>query len=399
MSSYIRKIALIVYLAALAALGPFSMDTYLATLPHIQHLFHSSIGHVQLTVSLFLVGYAIAQLCWGPLSDRWGRKRVLYLGLGIFIIGSLFCVLSTNILELILSRIMQSVGACAGIVMSMAVVRDVFVDRQEMTKVLSTLVSIMMVAPMVAPIIGGHLFVYFNWQANFIFLAAYGVLLYLGLFLLQESHPKERRKKLLLVQLAAAYREQISCLPFLLTTIAVSTNFAVMFAFIASSSFIYITIYHVSPEIFGYCFAVNAVALILGTMSLRPLKKMIGERKVIQFALGISLLGSVLMIASIHMFPYSMLSVMIPSFIVTYAVGIMYPALTGLALSHVVEFSGLSSALLGTMRCVVAAGASAVMGFLIHKSALPLGLTMLVLSTLTMICVSVYLSGGYLNDH
>jgi MFS transporter, DHA1 family, multidrug resistance protein len=384
------QILFIIYLAALSALGPFSIDTYLPSMPHIASVFGVSSVQIQLTLSLFFVSFAIAQLVWGPLSDRYGRVKILYAGLVTYIIGSFLCALSTSITILILCRVVQGIGACSCIVLGMTMIKDRYTEHAVRTKVLSIIVSTMMVAPMIAPIIGGYIFTHISWQAIFYFLVFYGVMLFMGSFFIQESHHSEHRKKLSVLELINAYRIQICHKPFLFSVLACSTNFSVMFSFIAASSFVYINIYHVPTHLFGYYFAMNAAALILGSMSIHPLQKIMKQNVLMTFVISIIFLGSLLMLFMLNVQPNSIWSVVVPCFVMTYGVGILYPLLTSLSLGHIVEHAGLSSSLLGTMRFALVACVCLVVGLMIHNSAVPLALIMLVLNIMTGVCCLFY---------
>ncbi len=390
MTAKIKNIPLLIYLAALGAFAPFSTDIYLASMPTIQRVFNTSAANVQLTLSLFFISFAVLQLVWGPLSDRIGRKAVIFIGVTIFVLGSLLCAHSHNISSLIIARIIQAIGACSGIVIAMAMVKDNFSDQMEMTKILSVMMSIAILAPIVAPIIGSYMLVRINWQANFYFLAIYGVVLILGAFFIKESYPKAIRKPLPINKLFHAYVEQIKFVPFLLATIAVSTNFSVMFAFISSSAFIYIKIYHLAAYLFGYFFAFNAASLILASFSLHRLKNKLSDSQVISLAICISLLSAVVMFIAICFYPHSIWSIVLPSFIVTYGVGLLYPQLTSQALKHVVAYTGLASSLVGSARFILAAIIGFLMGIVITDSALPLAVVMLTLNILTAISMVFY---------
>lgn len=385
-----KRITFIVYLAALAAFAPFSTDIYLASMPTIQQVFHTTPENVQLTLSLFFVGFAIAQLFWGPLSDRIGRKAVVLIGLITYVIGSLLCAWSTNISWLITARIIQSIGACSGVVMALTIVKDSFTDGKEMSKILSRMMSTMAIAPIVAPIIGSYLLVHINWQASFYCLVGYGALLILGALFVKESCPKQKRQPLPVNKLCHAYFEQIKYIPFLLAVVAVATNFSMLFAFIASSSFIYIKIYHLATHLFGYFFAINASSMILGFLSLSKLKTKLRDRHIILIGLLISFVGITLMFVTIHFDGNSIWSIVIPLFFVTYGMAILFPEITSYALRHVIAYAGLSSSLLGTFRFTLAAAVGFLMGFLITKTAMPLAVVMLIFNLLTTVCMVFY---------
>jgi DHA1 family bicyclomycin/chloramphenicol resistance-like MFS transporter len=385
-----NRTPLILFLAALSALAAFSTDIYLASMPVIQRLFHTSVATMQLTLSLFFIGFAIMQLVWGPLSDRMGRKPILFIGLCIFTLGCLLSALSHNMTWLLIGRVIQAIGACSGIVAALSIIRDTFENAHDMAKALSSVAITMMIAPMIAPIIGSFLLAHINWEANFYFLAIGGIILLISTFFARESHPKQRRKPLPANQLLHAYWQQIKCRPFLLATIATSTNFAIMFSFISSSAFIYIKTYHLAPADFGYFFALNAVALILGSLFLRLRKGKTSDKKITAIAITCSLSGSIFLLITLQLFPASIWSVATPCFITTLGVGILFPEANTCALKNVVSFTGLASSLIGTTRFVLAAIVGYIMGLAATHSAMPLAISMLTLSVLTACFMWLY---------
>ncbi len=385
-----RKIGFIIFLAALAALAPFSTDIYLSSMPLIMHAFSTSIPEMQLTLSLFFIGYAFAQLFWGPISDRYGRKPVLFIGVIIFLLSSLGCALSHSIGQLIALRILQAIGACSGIVMVMSIVKDTFPEPKEMSKVLSIAMGVMILAPMVAPILGGYLLVSINWQANFYFLFGFGVLVLIGTCFISESYPQKVRRPLALSQLFGAYLTQAKKPAFLYAALAAATSFSTMFAFISASPFVYIKIYHVQPENFGYYFAINATSLLLGTFSVSWLKRKLSDIQIAYLGGAFSLLGAFIMFVMLFLFAGSIWSVVIPACIATYGVGMLFSETVAHALKYVVAYTGLASSVLGTIRFSMAAVVSYCIGLMIHESAVPLAITMFVLSGLTLIFMSLH---------
>ncbi|MDF3054513.1 MAG: multidrug transporter [Gammaproteobacteria bacterium] len=378
-----KKPISIIYLAALAGIGPFSTDIYLSSMPTIKHNFQASAAEIQLTLSLFLVGLAIAQLFWGPLCDKIGRKSTNLIGIIIFIISSLVCAFSENITALILGRVFQALGTCACSVSSMAMVRDVFSESGAMSKVLSQLMGIVIIAPMIAPTIGGYLLVHINWQSNFYFLTFYGLALLITTLFVPETHPKASRRPLPARQILQAYWQQTAFAPFLLAILAASTNFSVLFAFISSSPFIYISHYHLEPELFGYFYFINGCALILGTQSLTQLKKRVSDIRVIQIALTISFTGIAMMFIALLLFPETIWSIALPMLFITYGTGILFPELTGHALTQVIHYSGLASALAGTMRFVLAGIVSFLLADILIYSTFSMVFAMLMLNIIT----------------
>jgi MFS transporter, DHA1 family, multidrug resistance protein len=379
----------IVYLAALAAFAPFSTDIYLASMPIIQKIFHTTTERVQLTLTLFFLGYAIAQLFWGPLSDRIGRKPVIFIGLLTYLVGTILCAISTNITMLIFGRIIQSVGACSGIVMSTAIIKDHY-EGQDISRIFAKMISVLLIAPMIAPIIGSYLLVHFNWQSNFYFLMAYCLLLVITSLYFKESYPKDIRTALPLSKLCDAYKRQICFIPFLLSVLALALVFTTMFAFVSTASYIYLNIYQLPTELFGWFFAINAVALALGGILLKYVQRLLGEQQLVFIAIGISIFGAVSMLWALHYCPNTVLSVVIPTFIATFGVGLGYPLLMGFALNNVLEYAGLASSLAGSMRFVIASIVGTIVAYDVTNTAVPLALSMLTLSLLAVLSVHLY---------
>jgi MFS transporter, DHA1 family, multidrug resistance protein len=379
----------IVYLAALAAFAPFSTDIYLASMPIIQKTFHTTTERVQLTLTLFFVGYAIAQLFWGPLSDRIGRKPVIFIGLFVYLAGTIASAVSTNIQMLILGRIIQAIGACSGIVMSTAIIKDHY-EGQDISRIFAKMISVLMIAPMIAPIIGSYLLVHFNWQSNFYFLIIYCLLLFVTSLYFKESYPKDIRTALPLNKLFNAYRVQMSYPPFFLAVLALALVFTTMFAFVSTASYIYLNIYQLPTELFGWFFAVNAVALALGGVLLKYMQRLLGEKQLVVIAIAISTLGAVSMLWALHYLPGTIFSVVIPTFVVTFGVGLGYPLIMGFALNNVLEYAGLASSLAGSARFIVASIVGTIVAYDVTNTAVPLALSMLTLSLLAVLCVYFY---------
>ena len=196
---------LIPLLGALAAFAPLSIDTYLPSLPQLASEFRATAGQVQLTLSAFFVGFALGQLCYGPLSDYYGRKPVLIVGLSVYAVTSLLCVVSSRIEALTVLRFLQALGGGAGTVIARAMVRDLY-DRDRTARVLSMIMLVTALAPLIAPLLGGYLLHWSGWRAIFGLLATLGlVCLTVVVLLLPESHPPERRHRDRLTQLVHDY--------------------------------------------------------------------------------------------------------------------------------------------------------------------------------------------------
>jgi len=231
---------------------------------------------------------------------------------------------------------------------------------------------------------------FYVFISNFYFLIAYCLLLIITSFYFKESYPKKIRAALPLSQLFRAYMTQISFLPFLLATLALATMFSTMFAFISTASFIYLTIYQLPIKLFGWLFAFNAVALIIGGIFLKHLQRRLNERLLVMIAVTVSLLGEVSMLWALHYFTGSILSVAIPTFIVTFGVGLSYPVLMSFALNNVLKYAGLASSLTGSVRFIIASIVGSIVAYDVTTSAIPLALSMLTLSLVSAFCMLLY---------
>lgn len=255
-----------ILLTMIVALGPVSTDLYLPSLPAIRAAFTTDQPSVQLTLSLFLVAFALCQLIHGPLSDRFGRRPVLLGGLGLYLLASIGCMLAPTIEWLVAGRFVQAVGACVGPVVGRAVVRDVY-GRERAAKVLAYMGGAMALAPAIGPVLGGLVQGWIGWQANFALMALFGVAAVTGTWLLLEEtnawrNPDATRPSRLLANYAALLRDR----SYLGYAAMMTATYAGLFAFISGSSFVFIDFHGLSETAFGFCFAAAVLGYMAGTL-------------------------------------------------------------------------------------------------------------------------------------
>ncbi len=255
---------LVPILGALSAFAPMSIDMYLPSTDHLVEVFATSSDRVQWTLSSFILGYAIAHLFWGPVSDRFGRRPLLAIGIGLYSVASLGCLLAPTIEAMIVLRALQGLGAAAAPLLARAVIRDLF-DRDRGARILSLMWMVMSAAPMLAPIIGGQLFKFFGWESVFWVLTLFGVICFaLVILVLAESLPLERRTGHNPIEMMVSYGELLVHRRFLGYSLCGSFLFAAMFVYISSTPFVFIGLYGVTEEHYGFLFAIHVAVMMAG---------------------------------------------------------------------------------------------------------------------------------------
>src|SRR3569832_1819633 len=230
-------------MGVLQAFAPLSIDMYLPSMPLLEKVFNATTAQVQSTLVTFLLGYALGQSLYGPLTDRYGRKPPLYFSLTLFVFSSAACALATSVNILSFFRLLQAVAACGGAVVSRAMVRDLF-PPTELRKIFSMLVLVLGASPLISPFIGGYLLVWFGWKSNFITQASLGALTLLAdHFRLNESLAPEHARPLHMDHILSSYAHLLKDRTFLGASLVCGFSSAGMFAYIASAPFVFINIY------------------------------------------------------------------------------------------------------------------------------------------------------------
>ena len=371
-------------IAALVALGPLSTDMYLPAFPAIMDAFSTGMDEVQQTLSVFMLGFALAQLVYGPLSDRFGRKPVLLGGIAIFVASSFGILFVESIETLTLLRLFQAIGGSAGPVLGRAMVRDIHGPRDS-ARLLSYIGTAMALAPAAAPILGGVMTVWFGWTSIFLFLTLYGLL---GLFFLRilvpETAPAGNRPPFAPRNLLTNYGALIRHSRWRWYTLCCSFVFGGLFSFLSGSSFVIIDFLGYSEASFGLFFALIVAGFMVGTLiggqSVRRLgiDRLVGAGAVIAATSGIAM--AVLALLEV----YHISAIIIPHMIYMVGVGIVMPQSMAGALAPFPNIAGTSSALLGFIQMSLAAGVGILVGHYHDGSPRSMALSIAAMGILTL---------------
>lgn len=361
---------LVILLGAVTAFAPLSIDMYLPALPALGLEFGASPGHVQLSVASFFLGLAVGQGFYGPLIDRYGRTRPLYIGLCLFILGSIGCALSPSIDFLIVVRFFQALGACSGPVIGRAIVRDLFEPR-EAVQVFSLLVLVMGVSPVLAPLAGGQMLRFFEWRAIFWAMAFLGAAGLAGsLIRLRETHT-HKRTPLILVNVLSVYGQLLKDRAFVGYVLTGGMAMAGMFAYIVGSPYVFIEHFHVSTGHFGYFFGINALGLVLAAQVNARLVRRYTSDTIIKKILVVQVVtGIVLFVGTLSGF-LELYGTAALLFVYVSSVGCMFPNVTAMAMAPHGARAGSASALIGVLQFGLAAGSASLIGAANSGSALP----------------------------
>jgi DHA1 family bicyclomycin/chloramphenicol resistance-like MFS transporter len=352
----------IVLLGALTALTALSVDMSLPALPRLTAVFATTPDKAQLTLSVFLVGFAVGQLAYGPVSDRFGRRPVLLVGLVVYTIGGIGCALASSIDQLILFRLLQGIGGCVGRVMGPAIVRDEF-HAQKGAQVLSYVTLVMALAPLIAPVIGGYLLVIADWQAIFVVLAAFGaaVLAVIATRFGESSKYRDPQATQIprLLRNYGRFLAHRACLGYALIN---CFTFAGLFSYISGSSFVFIEVFGLPSHIYGILFGVTAFAFMAGASLNGRLVRRRLPNTVLRAGLAIVLLGGTAMLASAILLP-SVASVLLSIVIYVFGMAFVFPNATASAMEPMPRVAGVASSLLGSSQ--MATGSLA--GYLVNS--------------------------------
>lgn len=368
----IRRSRLIVALGMLSMFGPLSLDLYLPALPQLADDLAATPSAAQLTITACLIGLAVGQVIAGPLSDQFGRRRPLIVGLLLFMISSLACAVAPSVEVLLLLRLIQGLSGAAGLVISRAVARDLFEGR-DLVVFFTRLMLINGIAPVMAPVLGGQLARVMDWRGMFVVLGLLGVILLVtGWLGVPETLPPGRRVRGGLAATVGSFGVVVRDRLFLGSALSAGLAFASMFAYIAGSSFVLQEIYGLSPQQFSYLFGLNSVGIvIMGQLGGRLVHKT-ATVNVLAIGIGLNLLGALGLLTAVLSglaLPFVLASLLV----MVCAVGFIFPTATALAMADHPERAGAASSLFGLGQFSAGAVAAPLVGIAGAGTAVPLG--------------------------
>ncbi|MFJ9818051.1 multidrug effflux MFS transporter [Streptomyces sp. NPDC101151] len=370
----------ILVLGGLIATPPLAMDMYLPSLPEVTRSLRAPAATVQLTLTACLAGMALGQLVVGPMSDRWGRRRPLLIGLAVYLVATALCAFAPTVETLVAFRLAQGLAGAAGIVIARAVVRDLY-DGVAMARFFSTLMLISGAAPIVAPLIGGQILRVTDWRGVFVVLTLVGAALAALVWLrLPETLPPERRHGGGVGEALRTMRGLLADLPFTGYMLTGGFAFAALFAYISASPFVIQEIYGASPQTFSLLFGLNSVGLVAaGQINGKLLVGRVSLDKVLAAGLTVIVLAATaLLLMSAGVFgEVGLVPIAAALFVLMSAMGPTLPNAQSLALLRTRHAAGSASALLGTSSFLVGAVASPLVGVAGEHTAVPMAIVQL----------------------
>lgn len=350
MSSSLVRSAIV--LGILAAVGPLSIDMYLPALPQIERDLSAGVGATQMTLTVYLVTFGIAQLIYGPWADQVGRKPPLYVGIGIFVLGSLGCIFAPDITVLIVARGVQAAGAAVMMVVPRAVIRDMHTGTMA-TRLMALIMLVISVSPMLAPLLGSGLILLGGWRLIFVVLCAAALIsLLVTAFVLPETLKPENRVPVRVDSILRGCRILLGDRGFMMMTFVGGFGMASFFVFIASASFVYTGEFGLTPTGFSIAFAVNAIGFFGASQTAASLGERYGMMRVVLVAAtGFALCTAVLLLLVLGV--GASLPLLVGGLFLTNAcLGLVIPTTMVMALEEHGEIAGLAASLGGTLQMV-----------------------------------------------
>jgi len=384
-----KYFSLILVLGSLTALGPFSIDMYLPGFSAIAKDLNTTVNSVSLSLSSYFIGISAGQLLYGPLLDRFGRKKPLYIGLLVYILASLCCVFVTDIDSFIILRFIQAVGSCAASVAAMTMVRDLFPVKDN-PKVFAKLMLVLGLSPMLAPTIGGYVTADFGWHAVFIILTLMGVAILTAVRFALPSHYKpdtsiSLKPRPIISNFLMVLKEP----QFYTYAFTGAVAFAGLFTYVAGSPMIFMDIYEVDEKTYGWIFALLSVSFIGSSQLNSILLRKYSSEQLVRAALISQSIISVIFLAGVMNDAFNLYGIIAMFFLFLSCLGLASPNTAGLSLAPFAKNAGSASALMGAVQMILGSVASIAVGIFVKDSMTPITVILLASSSLALLILTI----------
>ena len=373
------KNKIIFVLGVLSAIGPLSIDMYLPAFKNIAEVLHCSQVDVGYTLSSFFLGICLGQLINGPMLDHFGRKKVLYVGLGLYVVASIGCSMSTSVDQLIILRFVQALGSSVGMVAPNAVVRETF-EESDRPKVLSLLILILGVSPILAPTIGSIILSSFDWPSIFLLLA---LIMFTMIFLIKAWLPenpnqiaKENRASISLKNIGIGYLNAFREKKFIGFAFSGAIGAGSIFAFVTGAPLTFLNYFHLNEQQFGWVFAIIASGIISASQLNSLLLKKRSSMQLLSFALPMQFSIGVILSVGSYFEVFTMPVLIFLLFLMLACQGLIFPNMATVALRPIEKGAGSASALMGALQMAVGSLSSSMVGILFNGNAFAMGIVM-----------------------
>jgi DHA1 family bicyclomycin/chloramphenicol resistance-like MFS transporter len=363
-------------LGLLSAMGAFSIDMYLPGFPDIARDLHTTVAHITLSITSFFIGISVGQLIYGPLLDKFGRKKPLYIGLIVYLLTSIACAFAPTANALIGIRFLQALGSCAGMVASRALVRDIF-PVQENAKIFSLLMLVLALSPIVAPTLGGYVSSAFGWQSIFYILAGIaGSTLLLVYFKMPNGRMPDASLSLLPRPIINSFLEVSKVPQFYTYAFAGAIASSGLYAYIAGSPFVFMELYHVSEKQYGWIFAIIAMGLITASQVNTLLLRKYSSEQIIRVTLFCQCLAGMALVLGNYFHFLGLYSTIFLIWVFLSTQGFAFPNSSALCLAPFTKNAGTASALMGAIQLGIGAVSTALVSIFNNGTAMPMSVVM-----------------------
>ncbi len=378
---------ILVLITAMLMMQPLSTDLYLASLPSLTEIFQVPVSTVQLTLSLFVIGFGLAQLIVGPLSDRYGRRPVLLSGLALYLFASILCGLANTIELLITARFIQAIGCCSAVTIARAIVRDAY-PPESSAKVIARASTWISLAPIFGPILGSYLQVSFGWRAAFIALGFFSSAVFAASVMrLPETNHHKNPRATDFTGLRANYRHVLGSRVFWFYALPGAFSYGTIFLFISGSSFAFINILNVPTQWFGYCFGLGVSGYMTGTLICRRMLKTLSNLQALRIGTACAFVSGALFFMAVLLGLSHWSTLILVMFLAMASHGINFPVTQSSAVSPFPQQAGTAAGLMGALFMAFAFLIGSLVGTSHNGTLYPMAIIALILGTLNFLSV------------